>query len=90
MAKAKKSKPRDHEVRWSSHLPRAERPKFRDEIDEIPFNSTCPRCWAAFVKGMRTVVTPKEDEALQQARREERSRPPSQVPPDIKSKAAKH
>lgn len=75
--------------------PRSERPRRREEIDVIPIDGgICGRCAMAFVKNICTMVTPEEHKAVQEARREERSRGlyrlPSQVLRDIKSKATKH
>src|SRR5262249_2307102 len=35
-----------------SHLPRAERPQFRADLDCIPIRGTCFRCFLAFVKNI--------------------------------------
>jgi hypothetical protein len=35
-----------------SHLPRAERPEFREELNCIPIKGTCLRCFLAFVKNI--------------------------------------
>jgi len=78
-----------------SNWPRAERPRRREEIDVIPIQGgICGRCAMAFVKSISARVTAEEHKAVQEARREERSRGlyrlPSQVLRDIRSKAAKH
>ena len=76
--------------------PRAERPRRREEIDVIPIQGgICGRCAMAFVKSISVQCNSQEElDALQQARREERSkglfRSASEVLRDIRSKAAKH
>jgi hypothetical protein len=41
-----------------SHLPRAERPQFRAELDRIPIKGTCLRCFLAFVKNISDCEPP--------------------------------
>ena len=79
-----------------SNWPRTERPRRREEIGVVPIDGgICARCAMAFVKSISVVTDSKEElEALQQARREERSkglfRSASEVLRGIRSKAAKH
>src|SRR5215470_7982494 len=52
-----------------SHLPRAERPQFREELDEVPFENICLRCWNAYWKGFCIFGTEEELQAIRQERR---------------------
>jgi hypothetical protein len=76
-----------------SHLPRAERPAFRESPACIPINGTCLRCFNALVKDIFNMASSEEHQAVQEVRREERSRGvyrrPSEVLRGIRSKAAK-
>ena len=75
--------------------PRAKKPKHRSELDRIPINGTCARCYLAFVRNITVYVDSKAElEALQDAVRQERRkgslRSGHELLREIRAKPPKH